>query len=71
MAKLDFSKVKEMIDSSLDFSLTEEQYKRILGREMPKNMNYLIHESALSRFAKENGLDVVVHEREISFIKHK
>lgn len=67
MAKIDFSEIKKMIDSSLDFSITEKQYKRLTGRDLPKDYSYLINKSALSRFASENGLKIKIQEKTISF----
>lgn len=64
MASIDFSEIKKLIDSSTDFSLSEKQYKKLTGREMPTNKSYLIHNSALSRFANELGLAIKVHENE-------
>lgn len=69
MSKIDFSKIKKMIDSSLDFTLTEKQYKKLVNRDMPKNTDYLVKKSAVSKFAKDNGLCIKINERTISFEK--
>lgn len=67
MAKIDFTKIEEMLESSQDFSLTEGQYKRLTGRKMPKDNSYLVNRSALSRFAEKHGLKVRVQEKTIWF----
>ena len=69
MAKIDFSKIENMLNSSLDFSLSEKQYEKLTGRKMPKDTSYLINKSALSRFANELGLKIKVQEKTISFEK--
>ena len=69
MAKIDFSKLGDMLNSSTNFSLTEKQYQAITKRRMPTDTSYLIHKSALARFAKEQGLKVQVHEKTITFEK--
>ena len=73
MAKNDFSKLKSMLELSSGFSLSEQQYEKIIGRKMPKSSKYyLAKKSALAEFAKEMGFAVVVHEEKIttiSFVK--
>ena len=54
MAKNDFSKLKSMLELSSGFSLSEQQYEKIIGRKMPKSSKYyLAKKSALAEFAKE------------------
>ncbi len=69
MAKIDFSKLREMLNSSTDFSLTEKQYRAITGRKMPTDTSYLIRKSAIARFAEEQGLKIRVREKTITFEK--
>lgn len=69
MAKIDFSKLRDMLNSSTNFSLTEKQYEKITKRKMPINASYLINQSALARFAKEQGLKIQVQEKTIRFEK--
>ena len=72
MAKIDFSKLENMLKLSSDFSLSEQQYEKIIGRKMPKTKYYLTKTSPLAKFAKEMGFAVVVQEetrRTISFMK--
>lgn len=72
MAKTDFSKIKEMLKTSQSFSLTEDQYRKMIGRDLPKDLYYLTHKSALAEFAKSMGLEVRVRgERVITFEKRK
>ena len=60
MSKIDFSELESILNSSIDFSLTEKQYEKLTGRPMPKDTGYLIQRSALARFAKSRGLRVQV-----------
>lgn len=69
MSKIDFSKIEYMLQSSMDFSLSEKQYEKLTGRKMPKDTAYLIQRSALSRFANKLGLRICVQEKTISFEK--
>ena len=57
MAKIDFSKIAEMLNSSTDFSLTEKQYYNLTRSNLPKDTNYLLNKSALARFSKEKDFD--------------
>lgn len=67
MSKIDFSPIKEMIDTSLSFSITEKQYQKLIGRKLPKDNSYLTNRSALAKFAKENGLVIRINEKTLSF----
>lgn len=69
MAKIDFSKIKNMVDSSLDFSITEKQYEKLTGRKLPKDNSYIINKSALANFAKSNNLKIIIQEKTIRFEK--
>lgn len=70
MSTIDFSALESIINSSIDFSLTEKQYEKLTGRPMPKDTGYLIQRSALARFAKSRGLRVQVREKTITFVKN-
>ena len=67
MSRIDFSKIEEMIKSSIDFSLSEKQYENLTGRKMPKNNYYLIKQSAIAQFADGLGLSIKIHEKTITF----
>lgn len=69
MSKIDFSKIKELIESSIDFSLSEKQYEKLTGRKMPRDNYYLINKSAIAKFANELGLTIQVHKKTITFEK--
>lgn len=72
MPKLDFSKIEELLDTSNEFSLSEEQYKQLVGKDLPINSYYLIHQSALAHFAKSKGFKVNLHgQRIITFEKDR
>lgn len=70
MSAIDFSALESIINSSIDFSLTEKQYEKLTGRAMPKDTGYLIRQSALARFAKSRGLSIQVREKTITFVKN-
>lgn len=69
MSKIDFSKIEEMLKSSIDFSLSEKQYENLTGRKMPKDNYYLIKKSAIAKFADRLGLTIKVHEKTMTFEK--
>lgn len=72
MSKRDFSKIEELLNTSNTFSLTSEQYKILVGKDLPKERYYLIHKSALAHFAKEKGYTIEVHsDVTIVFVKAK
>ncbi len=57
------------LDAGETFSMTNSQYKKSTGLNIPKDTNYLIKRSAVAQKARERGYKIVVHEREISFEK--
>jgi len=67
--KVDFSKFLPLLESNEEFSITEKQYLKNTGREMPKDTYYLKHTSALSRKAEKYGYSIEVNERTIIFKK--
>ena len=69
MAKIDFSNIENLLQSSDQFSLTETQYKKLTGRALPKDHSYIIRKSALARFAAEHGFKIAVCEKTITFVK--
>lgn len=71
MPRIDFTEIKNLIDSSIEFSLSEKQYEKLTGRKMPKDTYYLTNNSAIARFAAELGLRVSVHEKSITFEKNR
>jgi len=68
---IDFAKILPLLEASEDFSLTEKQYLKSTGKEMPKDTWYLKNKSALSKVAKEHGYYIEVNERTISLKKGK
>ncbi len=67
--KLDFSKILPLFESNEEFSITEKQYLKNTGRELPKDTYYLVNSSALSKTAKKYGYSIVVKEKTIIFKK--
>lgn len=67
--RIDFSKFIPLFSANEEFSITESQYKKNTGRDLPKNPYYLAHSSALSEIAKMHGFSIEVNERTINFKK--
>lgn len=67
MSKIDFSQLGDILDSSTDFSLTEDQYQKLTGRKMPKEESYLTQRSALANYARSRGLKIRVQKKTITF----
>ena len=63
--KVDFSKFLPLLESNEEFSITEKQYLKNTGWEMPKDTYYLKNYSALSKKAQEYGYSIEVNERTI------
>lgn len=67
MSKIDFSELEDILNSSINTSLTEDQYKKITGRNMPKSESYLVRKSALANFALSHGSRIHVQKKAITF----
>lgn len=63
--KVDFSKIISLMKVNEDFSITESQYLKNTGREMPKNTWYLKNSSAFSKIAEKYGYTIEVKERTV------
>ncbi|MDE6774709.1 MAG: hypothetical protein K2J37_00140 [Ruminococcus sp.] len=61
--------VIKLLESGEQFSLTDSQYKKKTGLNIPKNNTYLVKKSAVARKAKEYGYKLVLQERTILFEK--
>lgn len=69
--EIDFTKIIPLLEAAEDFSITEKQYFKSTGRNMPKNTYYLKNSSALSKKAKEYGYSIEINERTILLKKEK
>ena len=67
MPKLD--RIIKQLDAGETFSLTNSQYKKSTGLDIPKDISYLVNRSAVAKKARERGYKIVVREKEISFEK--
>ena len=56
MAKLNFEKITPLFEANQEFSLTESQYEKSVGKSLPKDYYYLKTKSALANEAKKYGL---------------
>ena len=59
MAKLNFEKIIPLFESNQEFSLTESQYEKSVGKPLPKN------DSALAKEAKKRGYYIEIKERTV------
>ncbi len=71
MATPNLDKIEKQMKTGETFSLTNSQYKKSTGLDIPKDAIYLIKRSAVAKKARENGYKIVVHERQISFEKEE
>lgn len=69
MAKLNFDRLIPLFKANEEFSLTESQYKKSVGRELPKDTYYLKRKSALAKEAKKHGFCIEIQEKTISLKK--
>ena len=69
MAKLNFQKLIPLFESSQEFSLTESQYEKSVGKSLPKNFYYLKNQSALAKEAKKYGYYIEIKEKTICLRK--
>ncbi len=67
--KIDFSKIISLLEANEDFSLTEGQYLKNTGKELPKHTYYLKNASALSKLVKNYGFQIEINERTVNFKK--
>lgn len=65
MARIDFSKIIPLLESNEEFSLTEKQYLKRTGRDLPKDTYYLKNRSALAKEVEKYGYSIEVKERTI------
>lgn len=71
MATPKLDSIERQLKAGETFSLTNSQYKKSTGLDIPKNSNYLVKNSAVAKKARIYGYKIVVHEREISFEKEE
>lgn len=69
MAKLNFEKLIPLFEANQEFSLTESQYEKNVGRALPKDFNYLKNRSALAIEAKKYGFHIEIKEKTICLKK--
>ena len=67
--RIDFSKFLPLLESNEEFSITEKQYLKNTGREIPKDTYYLKSKSAFAKLAKKHGYIIEVKERTICLRK--
>lgn len=69
MAKLNFEKLIPLFEANEEFSLTEKQYEKSVGRTLPKDFYYLKTKSALAKAAEKYGYLIETKEKTICFKK--
>ena len=65
-SKIDVSLLKPMLESGRTFELTQDEYKRIIGRALPSTDDYLKYKSPVAKAAREEGYRIRVEERLIA-----
>ena len=69
MAKLNFERITPLFESNREFSLTESQYERSVGKPLPKYYYYLKNNSALAREAQKHGYYIEIKEKTVCLKK--
>ena len=69
MAKPNFEKLFKLFEANQEFSLTESQYEKSVGKPLPKNHYYLKNDSALAKEAKKHGYYIEIKERTVCLKK--
>ena len=69
MPKLDFKKITPLFEANQDFSLTESQYEKSIGKPLPRNYYYLKNQSALAKEAKKHGYQIEIIEKTVCLKK--
>lgn len=69
MARPKLDNIIKQLETGEDFSLTDSQYKRKTGLNIPKNPYYLLNSSAVAGVAEKYGYKLVIQERTLIFEK--
>ena len=67
MRNPDLSKIVGLLEKQEEFELTDIQYKRKTGAEIPKDKSYTEKRSAVAKKAKEYGFEIEVIPKRIIF----
>lgn len=67
--KPNFTNLISLLEANEDFSITEKQYLKSTGADMPKGTYYLKNNSAFSKLAEQYGYTIEINERTISLKK--
>jgi hypothetical protein len=69
MAKrMDLNELNDLFSSGYDFELTEVEYKRLVGKDIPKGSYYIKSRSPIARKAEACGYKIKVEERAVKVI---
>lgn len=71
MAYVNVDNLNPFFEKGEDFSLTDEKYEKLTGKDLPKNKYYLTKNSALAKRAKKYGYTVSVVPKVVIFSKEK
>lgn len=69
MAKLNLDRLVSLFEANEEFSLTESQYQKSVGKSLPKDYYYLKNKSALAKEAKKYGYYIEIKEKTVCFKK--
>lgn len=59
------SNLLPLFEADSNFTLTETEYKKMTGANLPQNTKYIEEKSALSKYAEKLGYKVTVKERTV------
>ena len=60
MAYPKFDKVEKIMSKGEDFTLTREEYQKLVGEDTPKDKYYLLHNAAIKKRADKFGFTLEV-----------
>ena len=69
MPKLNFEKLTPLFEANQEFSLTESQYEKSVGKPLPRDYYYLKNKSALANKARKYGYYIEIKEKTICLKK--
>lgn len=65
----DLHKLDKYFSDGKDFEFTKEEYEKVTGASMSKNINYMQKNSALARKAQKSGFIIEIRPIEVNPMK--
>ena len=69
MSRPDLESIKRKLEYGKEFAITDEQYRKKTGVDMPKSIYYTKTKSAVANLAKAYGFKLEIQQKVIKFIK--